>query len=123
MTTITFNYLTNSCFVQFPSGKTMEVEIWRGEVLSNTLGDEYLKGDPETHFQINYVYPDYISRLHNYYRPGKIVPSYFGRDKVIMFQHPLADCSNWYVTVQEVDKKGNPIGANRNHSTNPIEPF
>jgi hypothetical protein len=65
--------------------------------------------------------PSFIDRLRNYFRPGRVVPSYGGQfDKVISFN---ADDNQWSVTVQASDKDGNPVDDKRirTHQTVPDE--
>lgn len=53
-----------------------------------------------------------------YYQPGRVVPSYYGQDRVLAFR-PEADGKPWAVQVQAVDKAGNPTGEPRWHATFP----
>lgn len=53
-----------------------------------------------------------------YYQPGRVVPSYYGQDRVLAFRSE-ADGKPWSVQVQAVDKDGNPIGEPRWHATFP----
>lgn len=62
-----------------------------------------------------------IDRLENYYRPGRIVPSYYGQDKVISFKQSEEVIGGWQVNVVEVDKAGNVTGVERSHMTMPSE--
>ncbi len=62
--------------------------------------------------------PDAITRFENYFRPGRIVPSYGGRDRVISFER--LDDDKWQVQVIEVDDKGQDVGDHvRTHATAP----
>src|SRR5690606_8584019 len=67
-----------------------------------------------------------IEELRDYFRPGRIVPSYAGWDRVIECHDSGAPWgSGWYVVVQAVDPAGNPIGPIRWHFTEPtltVEP-
>lgn len=57
--------------------------------------------------------------LAEYFKPGRIVSGYGGKDKVVAF-HPN-EGGRWSVDVQRVDKAGNPVPGEpvRNHSTAP----
>lgn len=63
--------------------------------------------------------PSVIDRLENYFRPGRVVKSYFGQDRVIAFNRKGTD--DWSVRVIAVNKNGEPMpGANeRVHATMP----
>lgn len=59
--------------------------------------------------------PSTLDLLENYFRPGKIVKSYGGEDRVISFNR--GDGEQWSVTVQAVDDTDN--RGPRSHSTMP----
>lgn len=60
-----------------------------------------------------------------YFKPGRIVPSYGGRDRVVSFNDETArrGYKDWSVTVHAIDRDGNrvkgPEGYNRTHHTSP----
>jgi hypothetical protein len=60
--------------------------------------------------------------LQEYFKPGRIVPSYAGRDRVVAFD-PGKNIGGWSVTVYAVDANGErlpgPQGYNRTHFTQP----
>jgi hypothetical protein len=56
-----------------------------------------------------------MDMLENYFRPGKIVESYGGKDRVISFDR--GDGQQWSVTVEAVDSSDN--RGPRSHSTMP----
>lgn len=60
----------------------------------------------------------WIDRLENYFRPGRIVPAYFGNDQVVEFRRP--DHGGWEVDVRHVEANG-PLGELRTHVTQPSE--
>ena len=64
-----------------------------------------------------------IDDLEKYFKPGRIVNSYGGRDKVLGFKRfkDKSGYEDWYVTVQKVDKNGNLIDYERprTHHTQP----
>lgn len=60
-----------------------------------------------------------IEDLKDYYKKGNIIPSYGGgQDKVISFNEG-ENGFDWSVNVKGVDNKGNIIGGERTHSTEP----
>lgn len=63
---------------------------------------------------------NHIEKLAAYFTPGKIVPSYGGRDVVVRFEDKPANCwASWRVWVKEIDAKGNIVGQERWHCTEP----
>lgn len=64
-----------------------------------------------------------MDRLENYYRPGRIVPAYFGNDQVVEFRRPNHDgwdVGGWGVDVRQVEANGQ-LGELRTHCTVPSE--
>jgi len=62
------------------------------------------------------------SDLPEYFSPGNVVPSYFGKDKVLDFKQDKD--GHFEVLVQEINNAGEPVGAPRVHSTRPsVESF
>lgn len=70
------------------------------------------------------AYEAFLDRLENYFRPGRIVPSYFGEDRVVAFHRPTGNGNGtWSVTVRAVNDSGSPLidARERNHSTLPSD--
>ncbi len=60
---------------------------------------------------------DVVDRLENYFRPGRVVPSYMGEDRVIEFRRPPN--GYWEVVVEAVSGVG--VQGPRSHCTMPSE--
>jgi hypothetical protein len=63
---------------------------------------------------------DYEARLEErrrVFKPGNIVPSYAGRDRVISYYENPNDPNDWSVTVELIDKDGKAIEEPRTHKT------
>lgn len=58
-----------------------------------------------------------MDRLENYFRPGRIVPAYFGEDQVVEFRHLN---HRWEVDVRHMEGNGQ-LGELRTHCTVPSE--
>ncbi len=71
----------------------------------------------------NLFVQSYYERLENYFKPGKIVPSYCGRDRVIKIETNLIGWPSWKVTVEELNEAGEAVAPPRWHCTNPHEQF
>lgn len=60
--------------------------------------------------------PSFVDRMENYFRPGRIVDSYSGKDRVISFERLPGD--RWQVEVVET-KDGKDVGRHRRHESAP----
>jgi hypothetical protein len=60
-----------------------------------------------------------LPTLRDYFKPGKIVTGYAGKDKVLEFKENRRWPGDWEVLVEEVDAAGKSIGRPRWHSTSP----
>jgi hypothetical protein len=128
-----------------PLGFASQIKTWRGgtgafdaamktgrgvnpKMLGRTRGGARGYGLYSADFEIPEVAESYarhsggypsIDKLREYFQPGKIVKSLWGRDKVIKFQEGPTESPYWNVLVQEINKAGEPIGRPRWHSTVP----
>lgn len=59
--------------------------------------------------------------LEEYFKPGELVASYGGQDRVVRFNpgDPAQGGYGWSVDVRSVDRNGEPVGPTRQHSTLP----